>query len=142
MTLFLDTEFNGFGGNLISIALVSDYGRKGDEFYAMRALPDSPTPFVREHVLPVLGAKSLSDAVLQKRLLNYLHRHKGELIVMDWYEDLTHFLNLLATDPGWAYRLDLSFRLINPGEPLQSKVPHNALSDAHALMRWYLGRKP
>lgn len=142
MTLFLDTEFNGFGGELISIALVSDNGRNANEFYAVRPLPESPTPWVQEHVLPVLGANPIPDVVLRQCLLDYLYQHKGELIVMDWYEDLTLFLNLLTTEPGRAYRLDLSFRLIHPNGSLDSKVPHNALHDARALMHWYLDGAP
>jgi hypothetical protein len=34
MTLYLDTEFNGHGGQLISLALVTD--RASDEFYGCR----------------------------------------------------------------------------------------------------------
>lgn len=142
MTLFLDTEFNGFGGDLISIALVSDIDSKGADFYAVRAPPESPSPWMKENVLPVLGAKPIPDVVLQKKLLDYLHHHPHELIVADWFEDLKHLLNLLGTTPGWAYRLDLRFHLIKPDEPLDSKVSHNALHDARALMRWYLNRTP
>ncbi len=95
-----------------------------------------------ENVIPALDAAPISDVMLQQRLLNYLHRHKGEFIVMDWYEDLALFLNLLATAPGRAYQPDLSFRLIDPDEALESNVPHNALHDARALMRWSVNRTP
>ncbi|WP_020087524.1 hypothetical protein [Hyphomicrobium zavarzinii] len=138
MTLFLDTEFNGFGGPLISIGLVSDSGRREDEFYGVRALPADPTPWVAENGLPVLGAKSISDAVLQAKLLDYLHRHRSETIVADWHEDLIHLLRLLETSPGNAYRPDLTMRLIRPTEPIVSTIPHNALHDSKALRRWYL----
>lgn len=136
MTLFLDTEFNEFGGALISIALVSDDCREGSEFYEVRDLPTNPTPFVKEHVIPVLEKEPVPDTVLQKALLEYLNRHAGQIIIADWNEDLIHLLPLLSASPGWAYRIPLTLRLINAG-PLQSDVPHNALHDARALRHWY-----
>src|SRR3546814_17164199 len=38
MRYFLDTEFNGFGGELIRLALVPEHGDQ--EFYALLELPD------------------------------------------------------------------------------------------------------
>lgn len=142
MTLFLDTEFNGFGGELISIALVSDDGRKDDAFYAVRAIPKRPTPWVSENVLPVLCAKPIADSLLQRKLLDYLYHHTAETIVADWHEDLIHLLRLLETSRGHAYRPDITLRLVRPTEPIESEVPHNALHDAHALKRWFLARAP
>lgn len=141
MTVFVDTEFNGFGGTLISIGLVSDHERC-DDFYAVYDIPEHPTPWVAENVLPVLGTKPTPGAVFKKKLMDYLYRHTGETIVGDWHEDLIHLLRLLETSPGEAYRPDLTLRLVRPTEPLQSAVPHHALHDARALMRWYLGGAP
>ena len=53
MRYFLDTEFNGFGGELISIALVPEYGDQ--EFYAVLPLPAYLHPWVERHVIPYLG---------------------------------------------------------------------------------------
>ena len=59
MLYFLDCEFNGFGGELISLALSGEAA----ELYLAR--PDAelermvPHPWVEEHVLPFL---SLADA--------------------------------------------------------------------------------
>lgn len=137
MTIFLDCEFNGFGGTLISIGMVSDDGRPGAEFYAVRTLPTAIHPWVTEHVIPVLGKKPEPDNVIQKRLLAYLSAHAGQVIVADWFEDLTNFLQLLSAGPGWAYRFNLDLKLLNTGGEIASATPHNALSDAHALMAWY-----
>ena len=45
---FLDTEFNGFGGELLSLALVPDEGDR--EFYVVLPLPDTLDPWVERHV--------------------------------------------------------------------------------------------
>lgn len=137
MTLFLDTEFNGFGGELISIALVSDKGGKGSEFYGVRELASDVHPWVQEHVVPVLRKKAETESALRKRLVGFLARHEGETIVADWPEDLIHLMQLLCVGDGRAYRLNLDLRLIKTTEELPSDLPHNALSDARALMRWY-----
>ena len=52
MRYFLDTEFNGFGGALISVALVPEHG--DDDFYASLPLPDVIEPWVERHVIPYL----------------------------------------------------------------------------------------
>lgn len=135
--IFLDTEFNGFGGELISIALVSDKGGKGSEFYGVRELPPDVHPWVQEHVVPVLRKKPETESALRKRLVGFLSRHEGDTIVADWPEDIIHLLRLLCTEPGYAYRLNLDLRLVKTTEELASDLPHNALSDARALMRWY-----
>jgi hypothetical protein len=50
MNLFLDCEFNGFGGELISMALVD-----GDGNYFYEVLPClEPINWVKENVLPML----------------------------------------------------------------------------------------
>nr|MBA4771246.1 hypothetical protein [Sphingobium sp.] len=52
MRYFLDTEFNGFGGTLISVALVPEHGDQ--EFYVSLPLPDEIEPWVAKHVIPYL----------------------------------------------------------------------------------------
>jgi hypothetical protein len=48
MNYFLGTEFNGFGGALISLALVRE---DGAEFYAATACAN-PRSWVKENVIP------------------------------------------------------------------------------------------
>lgn len=139
MTLFLDAEYNGFGGDLISIALVSNDGTGRNAFYEVRELPEHPVPWVKHNVIPVLRKKPIADPVLQKRLVDFLTRHPGQDIIADWPEDFIHLLKLLGTIPGWAYRLNLTMRLVKTDE-LNSETPHNALSDAKALMEWWAKR--
>lgn len=133
MTLYLDTEFNGFGKELISIALVSD---KGGEFYAVRNLPTFIHPWVAEHVIPFLIQDSEDDFTLRFRIANYLRHHEGEQIIADWPEDFVHLMYCLCEPGGFSQRLELDLRLINSGD-IKPEVPHNALSDARALMHWH-----
>ena len=53
MRYFLDTEFNGFGGVLISVALVPEHA-DDEEFYVSLPLPDDVEPWVAQHVVPYL----------------------------------------------------------------------------------------
>lgn len=136
--MFLDTEFNGFGGELISIALVSDKGGKDAEFYGVRHLPDDIVPWASQHVVPVLDQSPEDDDVLKRRLREFLHGHAGEPIVADWPLDFIHFLVLLCEPGGRAYQFALTMQLIKQGA-IESSLPHNALADATALMRAYTG---
>src|SRR5215212_4228086 len=48
---FLDTEFNGFGGALLSLALVPD---DGQEYYATIECAEPIVPWVERNVMPYL----------------------------------------------------------------------------------------
>jgi len=135
MTLFLDTEFNSFGGALISIALVSDKGGKGSEFYAVLDLPPDLHPWVEQHVVPVLGRAPQTRAIVRRRLIEFLSRHTGEIVVADWPEDLMHLLRLLGGGER-QHPLRLDMQLVSDAQT-EPKIPHNALSDARALRDWH-----
>lgn len=134
--LFLDTEFSSFGGQLISIALVSD---DGDEFYAVRHLPTQMHPWVRENVVPILNQDPEDDHVIKRRLVAFLNRHRDQPIMADWGEDFCHLLMLLHEPDGFRYDVgDLEMRLFH-GMKTQPTIPHNALSDARALHDAFYG---
>lgn len=103
----------------------------------MRCLPANPTPWVSDNVIPVLNEDPIDDTDLRMKLYEYLHQHTGEPILADWHEDLVHLLQLLETSPGRAYPSGLILQLVRPDTHLTSLVPHNALSDARGLMRWF-----
>ena len=44
--IYLDTEFNGFGGELISLALVEPIS--GKTFYRVKQIPMAPHPWVAD----------------------------------------------------------------------------------------------
>jgi hypothetical protein len=140
MALYLDTEFNGFGGALISIALVSDMGGKNSEFYGVRHLPSKIHPWVAEHVVPFIVQEPDDDHVLKSRLAQFLRYHEGEPIIADWPEDFVHLLYCLCEPNGVSQRIELDMRLIESGE-IKPEIPHNALSDARALMHWHIANR-
>ena len=141
MRYFLDTEFNGFGGELISIALVPEHGDQ--EYYAILPLADEPVAWVARHVMPYLesvpeGARSRLDRfTAAHELAAYLRTDPDPEIVADWPEDIALFCRLLQHKDGDMVNVrSLSFRLLRlPGfsTAANSRVPHNALHDARAL---------
>lgn len=135
MRYFLDTEFNGFGGELIAIALVPEKEHAAP-FYAAIACA-SPTAWVTEHVLPVLATTPLSRGEVADRFAHYLINDEAPLLVADWPEDIAHAARLLLTGPGRMKPVrSLRFELVDPdiiGPGVAGTVPHNALEDARAL---------
>lgn len=146
MALYLDTEFNGFGGELISLALVSDMG---DEFYEVLPLPSDIQPWVREHVVPVLGKEPIDREVFRASLWSFLSRavyrsdgvyRSDEEVIADFPEDIAHLCRALCKDGQW-YPAVARFHIRTPFDgALEPAIPHNALEDARALMRWHTGR--
>jgi hypothetical protein len=132
---FLDAEFNGFGGALISIALVPD--RDGLAPFYEAILCARPTEWVARHVLPVLGTQPRPRAEVARHLADYLSDDEEPLLVADWPEDIAHAARLLVTGPGRMSPVrSLRFELVDPGiiGPVPpSEVPHNACADAQAL---------
>lgn len=141
MQYFLDTEFNGFGGALISIALVPQDGDQ--EFYVSLPLPAEIHPWVERNVIPYLRHvppgvdHEMSRAEAAEYLAHYLAGDSDPVIVADWPEDISQFCMLMLTGPGEMIGLgDIKFDLMRtPGfsTAVNSQVPHNALHDARAL---------
>ncbi|APZ97880.1 hypothetical protein BWQ93_04775 [Sphingopyxis sp. QXT-31] len=135
MRYFLDTEFNGFCGELISIALVPEDDAFAP-FYAAIAI-DQPTDWVRVHALPVLGIEPRPRDAVRDLFAAYLMNDPAPLLVADWPEDIALAARLLITGPGYMKPVrSLRFELVDPdiiGPGVPSAVPHNALHDAVAL---------
>lgn len=142
MRYFLDTEYNGFGGALLSLALVPEDG--SEEFYVTVECPDPLDPWVERHVVPYLDSvpeglrcPRLTRRASAEALAAWLAHDEAPDIVADWPEDLAQLAMLLVTGPGLMVPVPpLSLHLV----PLQgfstaanSIVPHNALHDARAL---------
>ncbi|WP_164156228.1 hypothetical protein [Sandarakinorhabdus rubra] len=141
MRYFLDCEFNGFDGPLISIALVPEQEDRGS-FYAV--LPcHRPLKWVAEHVMPRLGGSPRSRADVVAALTAYLLPDPAPCLVADWPEDIAHAAALLAFQ-GRRQVPNVRFDLLSlPGfdTASMSLVPHNALADAEALRREVLARE-
>ena len=79
MKLFLDCEFNGFGGELISMALVDE-----NEKYFYEVLPCmNPTSWVFNNVIPILNKQAIDLKEFKKNLFNFLNHYETIHIVAD-----------------------------------------------------------
>jgi hypothetical protein len=151
---FLDTEYNGWGGALLSLALVPEDG--GQELYVTLSCPDPLETWVEQNVIPYLhsvpetlvsppmsradAARELSVWLMREHdaqsLAHYPHCVELKLVA-DWPEDISQICSLLMIGPGSIVDIPpISFQLLQlPGfsTAANSKVPHNALHDARAL---------
>ncbi|ABM96908.1 hypothetical protein [Methylibium petroleiphilum] len=103
--LFLDTEFTNFKDRKpLSVGLVDHNGR---EFYA--ELADTPTEeaslFVRERVLPLLGAEGTliaPRAAVAAQLREWMRAYTGQAVVLvhDFFADREIAFDLLSGLPG------------------------------------------
>jgi len=139
MNYFLDTEFNGFGGELISLALVCEDGR---EIY-LATKCERPVEWVKENVLPIIDCEGavafhIELSVFGLCIAAFLRDGGGiPTIVADWPDDIKYFCQALITGPGEMVnlsRLQFQLRRVDayPTE-LPGAVQHCALWDARAL---------
>jgi hypothetical protein len=139
---FLDTEYNGFGGPLLSLALVPEDG--GEEFYVTLECDAPLDPWVERHVIPFLDmvpealkAPRLPRRAAAEALGAWLALDSAPDIIADWPEDLAQLSMLLVTGPGRMVSVpSLTLRLATLhgfSTAANSSVPHNALHDARAL---------
>ena len=146
MRYFLDTEFNGFGGALLSLALVPE---DGEEFYVTLECEDRIFPWGERNVVPFLDhvpvglvSPRVSRREAADALSTYLGSDPAPELVADWPEDITQFCSLLMTGPAQMVPVpSLTFRLVPlPGfsTAANSSVPHNALHDARSLRDHFL----
>lgn len=134
MKIFIDCEFNGFNGELISMALVP--ADSSPVFYEWLGC-ENPTPWVDENVIPKIGEiEKISLGDFKTKLQAYLMQFDKCHIVADWPVDIGHFCDALITGPGQ--------RIDTPPLTLEitridavSKCPHFALADAFALRQAY-----
>jgi hypothetical protein len=134
MRLFLDCEYNGFCGALISMALVSEDRREWYEVIPCHY----PTAWVAEHVMPILNKDPVPIDVMQRSLCGFLAQFYSIHIIADWPEDIAHFCRVLIVGAG--QRMDtppLTMEILRIDA--ESDLPHNALHDARAIRRKVMG---
>ena len=148
MNLYLDTEFNGHGGDLISLALAAPDGK---HWYGLvpgnHDLGLSTHPWVAKHVIPQLWACPMTFdpcgadfALFRASLHEYLRFRSGAVIYADWPDDFAHLMRVMS-GPSYeqSWIVDIGMQLLAESEP-RAEHPHNALSDAIALMEWHVAR--
>lgn len=142
MRYFLDCEYDGFGGPLLSLALVPEEG--DEEYYALLEHERPLSDWVERHVAPffdmvpaLLRRTPQPAGTVAHELAAWLAGLSEVEIVADWPEDIALFCRLLMPGDGQVVDVPpLTFRwLRTPGfsTARNSAVPHNALHDARAL---------
>ena len=139
MRLFLDTEFNGFGGELLSIALVPENDSFEEFYYELETDVDLLVPWVREHVIPSMDQDAVSVSSMQKYLSKYLWQFNEVEIIVDWPDDIKYFCEALITGPGERIGIPdtVKFTLNCLLGSSASEVLHHALHDARAIKQDY-----
>ena len=141
MKFFLDTEFNGFGGDLLSMALVPE-DKALPEFYKELSVRGQLHPWVRDNVIPhmILNPSTMNEfqLSLSAYLLNF---NEDIIIVADWPDDIRYFCEALITGPGERISMPKNIKFeLNLNIEYTSEVPHNALWDARAIRDAYYAR--
>lgn len=134
MNLWLDCEFNGWNGDLISLALVADDGR---EFYEVLSCA-APVPWVAENVMPILHKVPIARRDFTEKLSGFLRQFNTCHVVADWPDDIAYFCKALITAPGERLNTPpLTFAILTdlPRAAYEVEWRHNALSDARGMQR-------
>lgn len=141
MKYFVDTEFDGFGGKLLSIAVVREDG----EFrsFILEANWNSLTPWVTEHVMPFFRSGKLTvehtvtPYVAMREIVKFMATDSDPIVVADWPDDIRYFCELLIVGPGKMHGINrLKFEMVRVDAyptTLEGAVQHNAWWDAMAL---------
>ena len=143
MKYYLDCEFDGLGGDLLSMAIVSEFGR------SMYVVMDQAAcdPWVQTHVVPLLANAQLNvpypcifgaDAEQLSTALETYFEGENEIhIVADWPDDINYLCNALVTGPGTMINIPgITFEVVRVNAyptDLPGAVQHNAWWDAMAL---------
>lgn len=143
--LFIDTEFNEFGGELISMGIVD---LSGNEFYeVIERKPDFVyTPWVKENIIPILDKDGINSFEFSCKLEQFLKNYKyGFTIIADWPDDIKYFCQSIILGPGEMMDIPYPYfgMVVDIGlSSSESKVLHNALEDAKAIKNsWVKHRK-
>lgn len=150
MRYYLDTKFNGAGGQLMSLALVPETGQ--GFLWIEQNIRGELDPWVAEHVFPVIAsvpdgrllrfstAMTCGEAVTQM-----LAGDTDPVIIADW-PDIAYLCKALLTVPGEMedIRPRLAFileRVDAYPTQLEGAIRHNAWWDAMALRAHLTGRE-
>jgi hypothetical protein len=158
MNYTLDCEFNGYRGELLSLALYTEgFPNQGNDrsrsFYAVFTdTQESAQPWVQQNVMPHLHKRPRvgPDAALfcvagtreqvQQALTNFLRDDAEVLIHVDWPDDIRYFCDLLITGPGTMLELDhLHFQLHRVDSyptTVPAAIQHHAWWDAKVLFNY------
>jgi hypothetical protein len=142
MKLWIDCEFNEFGGDLISMALVAE---DGQEFYEVLNLENDEKygSWVYFNVVPYLNKDPIDKQVFQAKLWQFLNQWDEVHIIADWPDDIKYFCMSLITAPGMCIGTPakLTMQIDRELNTESSAILHNALEDARAIKRSWSKRE-
>jgi hypothetical protein len=151
---YFDTEFNGYGGKLMSAAMVRD---EQDALYliddaAIQTLlmNGEMDPWVRENVVPILYSPPAGIEPVHApssewgALISEFIYREDEVpqVFADWMTDIADLMNLFVTGPGTGVPMAHQTHMVCLRHldvyptTLPGAVQHNAAWDALALKRW------
>jgi hypothetical protein len=141
MKYYLDTEFNGFNGELISLALVRE---DGESLYLVNENINDMAfhPWVRDNVLPVINDSPCLPIMGTLKtfpyyLANFFKGDANPVIITDWPDDIKYMCQSVITKPGEMVAIpQLSFHMVRVDAyptNLEGAIQHNAMWDAMAL---------
>lgn len=143
MKYYLDTEFNSFNGELLTLALAPSNRQRAELYLARNDINTlSVHPWVRDNVLDIIVAPGAIPHMAKLEefpllIRKYLAADPDPVIVANWPDDIKYFMECLITGPGMMISLkSLKTKLKRcnsyPTE-LKGAIQHNALWDARAL---------
>lgn len=139
---YLDCEFNSFGGDLISIALVREDGKA----ISLVVGCDDPHPWVAENVMPILfsdpHSRKVAKADIPNELLAFFRGDPQPHIISDWPDDIKYFCECLVPSPGYMIAIPgvicQVVRVNAYPSNLDGAIQHNAYWDAAALRHMFV----
>lgn len=150
--LYCDFEFNGWGGELISMGMVGS--NDPDWLYVVnpkyaRSVPEGTDPWVAENVLPHLFSAKPRPVLAEiadwgEIASAFMYGGRGQVVQVfaDWPSDIADLCNILITGSGTAVYMphQTNFTVLRHLDvyptSLAGAVRHNAWWDAMALRRW------
>lgn len=146
MRYYLDCEFDGFGGKILSMALVRE---DNESLYMVfeNNLQNLSDPWVEKNIIPIIWSipspfpgrvEKVTNETAPFILANYFSQDSGQKhVVSDWPDDIKYLCESLITGPGTMSPVDnlyMSFHRIDAYPTyLAGAVRHNAFWDAKAL---------
>jgi hypothetical protein len=143
MRYFVDAEFNGFGGELVSLAAVPETNERPHFYEAVGC--QRPSLWVRINLIPVLQTRPRSWGEVAHLFASYLEADPEPVIVSDCAESLAHAALLLTDRAGGRLMgARVRFELLPQSDfsaQAVSETPNNAYRDAIALKEWVLAQE-
>lgn len=141
MRYFIDTEFDGFGGDLISMALVREDGHH--RYWVLQTAVNAKNEWVINNVLPLIYKGSPQIVVntidLSRQIYRFLKKDQDITIIADWPDDIKYFCSTMVFGAGQCRGLTkVKFQFDRQYGSSESKYPHNALYDALAIEQNYM----